>query len=160
IIRGVLAWDDDQQYGDEIVFEPGAVHERPDDADESWRPVFRHVVTVREGKYRTEPVAGPYPGDEAWETLRSRLRPCDLVRSSDANFRLFDQQRRQQVPAIFALLLIPPTVSLVEADALLTAATADLPDPLFWWELADDAGLDPTLHAVRGKRYGYRFPGA
>lgn len=160
VIRGVLAWDDDQQYGDEVVFEPGYVNERPADADDQWRPMFRHVVTVREGKYRTEPVTGPYPGDEAWEAVRAQLGECDLVRDSDANFRLFDQQRREQVPAIFALLLIPPTISLVEADALLTAATADLEDPLYWWELADDAGLDPQVHAERAKRYGRKFPGA
>ena len=160
VIRGVLAWDDDQRYGDEVVFEPGYVNERPEDADDSWRAVFRHVVTIREGKFRTEPVSGPYPGDEVWEAIRSKLGDCDLVRSSNADYRLFDQQRHEHVPGVWAQMLIPPTVSLAEADALLTAATAELEDPLIWWELADDAGLDTTVHAVRGKRYGFKYPGA
>ena len=48
----------------------------------------------------------------------------------------------------------------LQADALLTAATAELDDPLFWWELADDAELDPSVHRERGKRYGYKYPEA
>lgn len=159
IIRGVLPWDDDQCYGDEVVFAPGYLNERPADADDAWRPTFAHVVTVREGKYRTEPVSGPYPGDEAWEAIRAQLGECDLVRTSNDDFRIFDQQRQEHVPAVWSLLLIPPSVTLVEADGLLTAATAHLHDPLFWWELADDAGLDAKVHAVRGKRYGYKYPG-
>ena len=163
IIRGVLHWDDEQCYGDEVVFAPGFLNDRPADADEpgsTWRPLFAHVVTVRDGNYRTEPVSGPYPGDEAWEAIRSQLGECDLIRSSGPEFELFDQQRQAKVPAVYALLLIPPTVPLAQADALLTAATAELDDPLFWWELADDAELDPSVHRERGKRYGYKYPEA
>ncbi|HNJ97998.1 MAG TPA: hypothetical protein PLV13_07725, partial [Ilumatobacteraceae bacterium] len=161
IIRGVLAWDDEQQYGDEVVFAPGFLDERPADADDpdtDWRPLFAHVCTVREGRYRSQPVTGPYPGDDAWEAVRSKLGDCDLVRA-DHLYELFDQQRGHKVPAVWAQLLIPPTITDAQADALLTAATADLEDPLFWWELADEAGGDTRLHAERGKRYGRKYPG-
>lgn len=144
-----------QRYEDRIVFHSAPLNQRPEDPEEDWEPLFRHIATVQPGGYRTFEVEGEWPGEEAWDAVRQAIKPADLRRWSGTEFRLHDHVTDTEIEAIYAMYLVPPEWSTEEAAQRLTELTADWPSPLFWAALAEAAGLDPEPHRERARRYGY-----
>ncbi|WP_031069460.1 hypothetical protein [Streptomyces sp. NRRL WC-3742] len=158
----VLGEDLAFNHGDTVVFAPALLErppaeDAPEEEKERWRPVFELLTLLDPAGYTTYWIDGGWPGDETWSTLREELNAAGhavWVYSGD-QYRITDPADEDAtLPGVYAAVGAPPTVSAVEADALLHRLTGDWPHPLAWLDLARAAGTDLARHEDIVERYG------
>ncbi|QKW20229.1 hypothetical protein HUT16_15180 [Kitasatospora sp. NA04385] len=156
----VLGEDLDLNHGDVAVFSPAVLNDRPEPGSpeqEDWRPVFEFLTLLDPAGYTTYWIDGVRPDPERWYALRDAVRAAGhevWVYSGDTYRTADPADPEGSLPGVYAALGVPPTATAAQADALLTALTADLAHPLAWPALAEAAGADTARHRKIVDDYG------
>ncbi|GAA1971102.1 hypothetical protein [Kitasatospora viridis] len=161
-ILPVLGEDIQLNHRDLVVFSPAPLEPEPgEDAPaaerERWRPTFELLTLLDPAGYTTWFVDGAWPGQPAWEELRSALREREfgVWAYSGEQYLVTDPATgRPGLAGVYAAVGVPPTASAAEADALLAELTAGWEHPLSWVALAGAAGADTARHQEVVERYG------
>lgn len=147
-----------QRADDRIVFDPAPLVPAPEDEDEEWMPVYRHVVTLSLGSHVAYELVGVGFAREELDEVLHRLDEAG-VRIRVAG-RTFPTPDGVEIDGFDASLGIPPGVEPSAVHALLVELFGAEPDParpVLWPLLARDAGAEPVAerHAAAWERWGF-----
>lgn len=164
-----------QRYGERLVFDPAPLNElsetddegRPCDLEGNYHFIYRNLKIVEAPGFSTFTLDGVHPGDERLEQLGAQLANLDVVLSRRSNDQYVLQlepnagnadassEHTEELPGLFAYLLVPKDADLVAVDQCLEAFSGAQPHPLVWPELLEALGDAPRLErqADISKRY-------
>ncbi|MCB1051269.1 MAG: tetratricopeptide repeat protein [Acidobacteria bacterium] len=155
-----------QVYGWQVVFDPQPLNQLdqkdedgdPCDAEGSPYYLFKSVAIPHQVDYFAFAIDGVFPGDEIWDELVTVLESLGVVvsrRSGDQYVLPHPEDEDVDLPAIYAIVLVPPTVDLMLVHHALKAQLEQVEHPLIWPLLVAELGDAETLalHADIEARY-------
>lgn len=156
-----------QHTGDEVVFTMPPLNPPPAPEDQGRHTWLYPVVAVkRPGHQYVFELEGVHPGPEPLEALRTALRGVDArvsVRSDDRYWVSSPLPEEQvdglELKGLYALVAVPPEVSLAGVDAVLRDVTAGWKYPLVWRGLLEKLGREEELARHRELAEKYNLEG-
>jgi len=151
VVARIIAMQDPGKpcfYRDEVLYDPAALNQRPDDAEaaKSYVPEFRVIKVLKRGGYRIYDLDGVHPGDERIDALATALGEIGVslsVRSSDAYQLKPDDQ--PPVTGVYIFIAVPEATGTDAVYRVLQAAAWNT--PITYRGLLSELGLQTELES-------------
>lgn len=155
-ILQISAPDAPSRTNDIVAFDAAPLNPPPateaDKEAHTW--LYGHVATLHEGRCATYTIDGAYPGDDAWQELRTALGELGAVvqtQSGESYVLVRPGEEAPSLRGLYAFVAVPPDVPAAAVHARLSSAAAHFKDPLVWPALAyaaGDADASALHHAI------------
>ncbi len=154
-ISGVRSIDEQQFFGDRVVFYPGPLNKLDQeddegymhDADGYYNHLYTSIKTIETNPHFVFDVDGVHPGEDGFAALEDVMERHGVLWSvrSNEEYELYREGDESALPGLYFYILCPPEADLSLLNKDLFACIANFDHPLIWPRLSEKLGDKEAL---------------